>query len=172
MTPRRGKRKLNASAWFTKDTAKTDDLAYLDMRFLARRKAHYWEVKVSVSPGTPWLRSYAETFDDAVKIAREIDWGFEIPDWEGHPKPAVGVEQDAGKISLVNGRPQIVANSAATLRLEGLRSGAGVNALLAAWARGEVSDEDLSEAERRILAGEPLDGLVARVAPASAPRAA
>jgi hypothetical protein len=69
-------------------------------------------------------------------------------------------------------RGQAVANSAASLRLEGLRSGPDVDELLDAWARGEVSDEDLREAERRILAGEPLDDLLAPAASPGAPRAA
>lgn len=69
-------------------------------------------------------------------------------------------------------RSQIVANSAASLRLEGLGSSTEVDELLEAWARGEVSDEGLSEAERRILAGEPLGDLATPAAPATASRAA
>lgn len=69
-------------------------------------------------------------------------------------------------------RAQIVANSAASLRLERLRSGPEVDALLAAWARGDVADEALHEAERRILAGETLDDLHAATARKSPSRAA
>lgn len=68
-------------------------------------------------------------------------------------------------------RVQAVANSAASLRLEGLRSDPDVNLLLEAWARG-ASEEDIREAERRILNEEPLDDLLARVTHADAPRAA
>jgi hypothetical protein len=63
---------------------------------------------------------------------------------------------------FVTDRVQIVANSGASLRLEGLRSGSDIDELLAAWARGGASSEDLREAERRILSGEPLDDLLAR----------
>jgi len=73
---------------------------------------------------------------------------------------------------LVTDRAQIVANSGASLRLEGLCSSPEVDELLAAWARGGASDEDLREAERRILSGEPLDDLLTRVARSGAPRAA
>jgi hypothetical protein len=47
-----------------------------------------------------------------------------------------------------------------------------MRALLDRWARGEASDDDLREAERRILAREQLDDLLAADAPARKPRAA
>lgn len=75
-------------------------------------------------------------------------------------------------MSCMTDRVQIVANSAASLWLEGLRSSPGVDHVLEAWARGEASDEHLRETERRILAGEPLDDLLTPAAPAGAPRAA
>jgi hypothetical protein len=73
---------------------------------------------------------------------------------------------------VVANRVQIVGSSAASLLLEGLRSSSGVDELLEAWARGDASDATLLEAERRILAGERLEGLLVPGAPAGAPRAA
>jgi hypothetical protein len=69
-------------------------------------------------------------------------------------------------------RSQIVANSAASLRLEGLCSEVEVDELLNAWARGRASEEDLREAERRILSGRSLADLPALAAPAGPLRAA
>lgn len=46
--------------------------------------------------------------------------------------------------------------SEASLRLEGLQSTPAVDDLLEGWARGDVSDEALEDAERQILAGEPV----------------
>lgn len=50
-------------------------------------------------------------------------------------------------------RQQAAEQSAAILRLEGLQSSPEVDDLLAAWAAGSVSDEELVEAERSIVAG-------------------
>jgi len=73
---------------------------------------------------------------------------------------------------LVTDRAHAVAESAATLRLEGLDAGPEVERLLQRWAAGKLSDEDLREAERRVLAREPLDDLLGPAAPAGATRAA
>jgi hypothetical protein len=73
---------------------------------------------------------------------------------------------------VVTERAQIVTSTAGSLALEGLEAGPEVAALLDRWAAGEASDEDLREAERRVLAGEPLDDLLAPAAPPGAPRAA
>lgn len=56
----------------------------------------------------------------------------------------------------VTSRQSAVDQSAAILRLEGLSSSREVDDLMRAWAAGEASDDDLVEAERRILAGESV----------------
>jgi hypothetical protein len=53
-------------------------------------------------------------------------------------------------------RETAVRESAASLRLEGLAASPAMDEILDAWARHDLSDEDLEEAERRICAGEPL----------------
>jgi hypothetical protein len=75
-------------------------------------------------------------------------------------------------MDVVVDRAQIVASSAGSLHLEGLRSDPAVDQLLTAWARGEASEADLREAERRIVAGEPLDDLLVPAASPAPPRAA
>jgi len=47
---------------------------------------------------------------------------------------------------------QAVANAEASLRLEGLQPSEHARQLAAAWARGEISDEDLIAAEQQLLA--------------------
>lgn len=74
-------------------------------------------------------------------------------------------------MNTVLDRTQIVASVVGSLRLEWLEASPQMLDLLYLWSRGEASDEDLHEAERRILAGEPLDGLLALAAPVGAPRA-
>jgi hypothetical protein len=69
----------------------------------------------------------------------------------------------------VTDRAHATAESAATLRLEGLAPSALARRLGDAWVRGDIADEDLREAERRLLAGEAVDE---PPAPAGAPRAA
>jgi hypothetical protein len=56
-------------------------------------------------------------------------------------------------------REQIVAAVVGSLALEGLTASPQVQRLSEAWARGEASSADLLEAERRLLAGEPLEDL-------------
>lgn len=69
-------------------------------------------------------------------------------------------------------RAQIAASVADSLRLEGLEPTTSALALAEAWVCGEASDDDLREAERRILAAEPIDDLPAPPAAADAPQAA
>lgn len=52
-------------------------------------------------------------------------------------------------------REQIVASVEGSHRLERLPVSAQMSNLLARWARGEATDEDLQVAEQRLLAGEP-----------------
>lgn len=58
-------------------------------------------------------------------------------------------------------REQILASVEGSHRLERLPVSAEMSDLLARWSRGEVTDEDLQIAERRLLAGERLAGPVA-----------
>jgi hypothetical protein len=55
----------------------------------------------------------------------------------------------------VTNREQIVASVEGSHRLERLPVSAQMRSLLARWARGEATDEDLQVAEQRLLAGEP-----------------
>lgn len=61
-------------------------------------------------------------------------------------------------------RAQIAANVAGSLRLEGLEPTGPVRELADLWVRGDASDADLREAERRLFAGEPLEGLLSAAA--------
>ena len=61
-------------------------------------------------------------------------------------------------------RAQIAASAAGSLRLEGLEPTGPVRELADLWVRGNASDADLREAERRLLAGESLTGLLASAA--------
>lgn len=67
-------------------------------------------------------------------------------------------------------RAQIAASVAGSLRLEGLEPTGPVRELADLWVRGDASDADLHEAERRLLAEEPLEGLLASVATNGASR--
>lgn len=58
-------------------------------------------------------------------------------------------------------RAQTAANAAGSLRLEGLEPSRPIRDLAELWVRGEASDKDLREAERRLLSGESLESLVA-----------
>jgi hypothetical protein len=64
-------------------------------------------------------------------------------------------------------RAQTAANAAGSLRLEGLEPSRPTRDLAALWVRGLASDEDLREAERRLLSGDSLESLIAS---AGAPR--
>ncbi len=75
-----------------------------------------------------------------------------------------------GRIDIVIDRAQAVASVAGSLRLEGLEPTGPVRELADLWVRGDASDADLREAERRLLAGEPLEGLLASVAANGASR--
>jgi hypothetical protein len=57
-------------------------------------------------------------------------------------------------------RAQIAASAAGSLRLEGLEATGPVCELAKLWVRGDATDADLREAERRLLAGEPLEDLL------------
>jgi len=57
-------------------------------------------------------------------------------------------------------RAQIAANVAGSLRLEGHEPTGPVRELADLWVRGDASDADLREADRRLFAGEPLEGLL------------
>jgi hypothetical protein len=57
-------------------------------------------------------------------------------------------------------RAQAAENALASVRAEGLDPGVA-EVLLDRWARGELADDQLDEAVRRIGAGEPLDELLA-----------
>lgn len=58
-------------------------------------------------------------------------------------------------------RARIAANAAGSLRLEGLEPTGPVRELADLWVRGNVSDADLREAERRVLSGQSLESLIA-----------
>lgn len=76
-----------------------------------------------------------------------------------------------GRIDVtVIDRAQVVASVAGSLRLEGLEPTGRVRELGDCWVRGDASDADLREAERRLLAGESLDSLLVSAATASASR--
>jgi hypothetical protein len=64
-------------------------------------------------------------------------------------------------------RAQIVASATGSLRLEGLEPTGQVRELADLWVRGDASDADLREAERRLLAGESLESLLASAAAAN-----
>jgi hypothetical protein len=82
-----------------------------------------------------------------------------------------GTTLELGRIGDVIDRAQIAASTAGSLRLEGLEPSAPVRELTELWVRGEVSDADLREAERRLLSGEPLESLLTPAASAGALRA-
>jgi len=63
----------------------------------------------------------------------------------------------------VTDRAQIAASVAGSLRLEGLQPTGPVRELADLWVRGDAADADLREAARRLLAREPLEGLIAAV---------
>jgi hypothetical protein len=58
-------------------------------------------------------------------------------------------------------RAQIAASVVGSLRLEGLEPTGPVRELADLWIRGDATNADLREAERRLLIGEPLEGLIA-----------
>jgi hypothetical protein len=62
-------------------------------------------------------------------------------------------------------RAHIAASAAGSLRLEGLKATGPVCKLADLWVRGDASDADLHEAERRLLAGESLEDLLTSAAP-------
>jgi hypothetical protein len=64
-------------------------------------------------------------------------------------------------------RAQVAASVTGSLRLEGLEATGAVRELADLWVRGNASDADLLEAERRLLAGEPLDSLLTSAAAAN-----
>lgn len=74
------------------------------------------------------------------------------------------------RIDVVIDRVQIAANVVGSLRLEGLEPTGPVRELADLWVRGNASDADLREAERRLLAGEPLESLLTSAATNDAPR--
>ena len=59
----------------------------------------------------------------------------------------------------LNGAAQAAANALASVRAEGLDPSIA-EPLLARWARGDLSDEQLDEGALRIAAGEPLSDLL------------
>jgi hypothetical protein len=67
-------------------------------------------------------------------------------------------------------RAQIAANVAGSLRLEGLEPTGPVRELADLWVRGDASDADLREAERRLFTGEPLESLLTSAAANGATR--
>jgi len=67
-------------------------------------------------------------------------------------------------------RARVLASVAGSLRLEGLEPTGRVRELGDCWVRGDASDADLREAERRLLAGESIDSLLAPAATAGASR--
>lgn len=75
-----------------------------------------------------------------------------------------------GRIGVVIDRVQIAANVVGSLRLEGLEPTGPVRELADLWVRGNASDADLREAERRLLAGEPLESLLTSAAANGVPR--
>jgi hypothetical protein len=70
----------------------------------------------------------------------------------------------------VTDRAQIAASVAGSLRLEGLEPTGPVRELADLWVQGDATDADLREAERRLLAGEPLEGLITAAATNGASR--
>lgn len=74
------------------------------------------------------------------------------------------------RIDVVIDRVQIAANVVGSLRLEGLEPTGPVRELADLWVQGNASDADLREAERRLLAGEPLESLLISAATTGAPR--
>jgi hypothetical protein len=72
-----------------------------------------------------------------------------------------------GRIDVVIDRAQIAANAIGSQRLEGLEPTGPVRELADLWVRGNASDADLREAERRLLAGESLEGLLTAAATAN-----
>jgi len=58
-------------------------------------------------------------------------------------------------------RAQAAASAAGSLRLEGLEPTGAVRELADLWVRGNASDADLREAERRVLSGQSLESLIA-----------
>ena len=64
-------------------------------------------------------------------------------------------------MDIVIDRAQIAASVVGSLRLEGLEPTGPVRELADLWVRGDATDADLHEAERRLLTGEPLEGLIA-----------
>ena len=67
-------------------------------------------------------------------------------------------------------RAQIAASAAGSLRLEGLEPSRSARNLAELWVRGEISDADLREAERRLLSGESLESLLAAASAVGASR--
>lgn len=61
-------------------------------------------------------------------------------------------------------RARAAASALGSVRAEGGEPGEEVQALLEAWARGEVSTEGLAEAQRDIAAGRPLSTVVVHAA--------
>ena len=57
-------------------------------------------------------------------------------------------------------REQAAASAVGSVRAEGGEPGVEVEALLAAWARGEISTEVLTEAQRLLAAGESIEHLL------------
>jgi hypothetical protein len=70
----------------------------------------------------------------------------------------------------VTDRAQIASDVVGSLRLEGLEPTGPVRELADLWIQGDATDDDLREAERRLLAGEPLEGLIAAAATNGASR--
>jgi hypothetical protein len=64
-------------------------------------------------------------------------------------------------------RAQVAAGAAGSLRLEGLEATGPVRELADLWVRGDASDADLREAERRLLTGESLEDLLVSAAAAN-----
>jgi hypothetical protein len=54
-------------------------------------------------------------------------------------------------------RRQQLDDALGSLALEGLQPSAPTRELLERWAAGDATDDDLRDAERRVLAGEPLE---------------
>lgn len=73
-------------------------------------------------------------------------------------------------MGVVIDRVQIAANVVGSLRLEGLDPTGPVRELADLWVLGNASNADLREAERRLLAGEPLDSLLTSAAANGSPR--
>lgn len=56
-------------------------------------------------------------------------------------------------------RKRAAANALASVRLEGLDPGRG-GLLVERWARGELTDKQLAEGKRRLIADENIDDLL------------